>query len=499
MSKRRLYLIGIDSAPLQLTRQFSRKHRLKGFNEIIKNGSLTSLKSTLPPITAAAWPSIYTGLSPAEHGVMNFFYLDKEYNKQLTFYNSNKNPPFWDVLAKEGKRCLVITPAMATEPSRTSGVDMITGFPLKPKFSSVEIEKASEKLGFIGEPEIEQALKEGQMSFEEATKRYVESIRKRSEVSKHLIERNDYDLAFICFTETDRIQHYALSLKNSEEHILPLYAEISDFINWIVARAEEKGEEFAIMLVSDHGAQPIKKKILLNTWLIRNGYASLDSVISSSGLKVDISQSKKLSSAEGLREEKYHEQLRISTKSPVTRFICASEVETSYEDYSYKRSFDMKNTKAFASLSNNPVSSIWINDSRFAEPGIQGHSKEKLIQEIKIKMLELKDGEINVVSKVYSGNEYYGDTKLFIPPDLIVEASPGYTMDVFNHSEESVFAEPEAARSGDHTREGIFGFYSNSSKAEQKDLCVEDIYQMVLAYFGGTINKMAKPGGYDVI
>ena len=467
-----------------MTSELSRKHGMKGLEKIIKNGTFAALESTLPPITAAAWPSIYTGLSPAVHGVMNFFSLDREYNKQLTFYDAQKHQPFWDVLAKHGKRSLVITPAMVVEPSGSSGVDMITGFPLKPKFSSRDIEEAANRFGFAGEPEIEQDLKEGRIGFEDATRSYVESIRKRADVSAYLLERNQYDLVFVCFTETDRIQHYALSLKNWEELIAPLYAEISRFIERIMSNAEKSGEDFAIMVVSDHGAQPIKKKILLNTWLIKNGYASLGSIITKNGLKVDTSRSKRLVSAEGLREEKYHEQLRISSKAPVTRFICASEVETSYEDSSYKRSFDMKNTRAFASLSNNPVSSIWANDGRFNEPGIDNGSKKALIKEIVKKLKELKDGDVKVISRLHTGKEYYGDTCLFIAPDLIVEASDGYTMDVFNHSEESVFAEPEPARSGDHTREGVLGFYSNSASIDSRNLGVLDVSPMVLGYLG---------------
>ncbi len=488
-------MVGIDSAPLQITAELSRKNGMKGFEKIIKNGTYAALESTLPPITAAAWPTIYTGLSPAAHGVMNFFSLDKEYNKQLTFYDTQKHPPFWDVLAKHGKRSLVITPAMVVEPSRSENVDMITGFPLKPKFSSRSIEEAAGKFQFAGEPEIEQGLKEGRISFEDATRSYVESIRKRAEVSAYLLERKQYDLVLVCFTETDRIQHYALSLKNWEELISPLYAEISKFIERITSNAEKSGEDFAIMIVSDHGAQPIRKKILLNSWLIKNGYASLGSIITKNGLKVDTSQSRRLASAEGLREERYYEQLRISSKSPVTRFICASEVETSYEDSFYKRSFDMKNTKAFASLSNNPVSSIWANDGRFTEPGISDGSKKRTVDEISKKLKELRDGDVKVISRISMGKAYYGDTSLFIAPDLIVEASDGYTIDVFNHSEESVFAEPEPARSGDHTREGVMGFYSNSSSLDSENLSVLDVSPMVLSYLGikGHVSKL-KPG-----
>ena len=482
-SRKRLYLIGIDSAPVSIVAELSKKHGMKGFEKVIKEGVLADLESTLPPITAAAWPSIYTGLTPGQHGVMNFFYLDKEYNKQLTFYDTERNPPFWDILGEQDLRSLIITPAMVTEPSRNRNVDMITGFPLKPKFSSEQMESMSKKFDFEGEPEIEQDLKDGKITLEQASTSYVESIRKRSEVSKYLIKKNDYDLVFVCFTEADRIQHYSLSLKNWESLVSPLYKEIDKFIEWIIDYAEKSGEDFAIMLVSDHGAQPIKKKILLNSWLISNGYASLSPAINMGGLKVDVSLSNKETSSEGLKEHKYKEQLQTSSKKAVTRFICASVVETDYEDFVNKRTFAMKKTRAFASLSNNPVSNIWANDSRFKEPYEKGDGKEKLIQDIEKGLAELKDEGVKVIAKAHSGKAYYKDTELFISPDIIVEAGKGYTIDVFNHSDESIFAEPEPARRGDHTRYGIFGLYSNSAKADSSGISVLNIAPTIFDYY----------------
>ncbi len=482
-SKKVLYLIGIDSAPVSIVAKLTKKYKMHGFEKVMTQGVLTDLESTLPPITAAAWPSIYTGLTPGQHGVMNFFYLDKDYNRQLTFYDTDRNPPFWDTLGDSNIHSLIITPAMVTEPSKNRNVDMITGFPLKPKFSSTFMEETAKKFGFEGEPEIEQDLKDGKITLEQASASYVESIRKRSKVAEHLIKDSNYDLVFVCFTEADRIQHYSLSLDNWESLVSPLYKEIDRFIEWIMGHAEKNGEEFAIMLVSDHGAQPIKKKILLNSWLIQNGYASLSPAVNMGGLKMDVSLSRKESSSEGLKENKYKEQLTTSTKKAVTRFICASIVETDYEDFVNKRTFNMKKTIAFASLSNNPVSNIWANDGRFKEPNVQGEAKAKLIHEIAKKLESLSDGDVNVIAKLHSGKEYYKDTKLFIAPDMIIEAGKGYTMDVFNHSDDSVFAEPEPARRGDHTRYGIFGLYSNSAKVDSKDMRVLDIAPTIIDYY----------------
>ncbi len=382
---------------------------------------------------------------------------------------------------------------MVTEPSRSSNVDMITGFPLRPKFSSQFLEDIAKKFKFDGEPEIEQDLKDGKITLAEASTGYVDSIRKRSEVSRYLIQNENYDLVFVCYTEADRIQHYSLNLKDWEGYVEPLYKEIDKFIEWIISYAERKKEDFAIVLVSDHGAQAIRKKILLNSWLINNSYASLSPSVNAGGPMVEMSLLKKEASSEGLKEHKYKEQLQTSSRKIVTRFICASVVETDYEDFVNKRTFAMKNTRAFASLSNNPVSNIWINDSRFKEPAVrENERRRKLIQEIGKKLKGLKNGSGKPIAKLHSGKDYYKDTELFIQPDMIVEAGAGYTIDVFNHSEESIFAEPEPARRGDHTRYGIFGLYSNSAKVDYKDISVLNIAPTIYDFYGIDKRELTK-------
>jgi predicted AlkP superfamily phosphohydrolase/phosphomutase len=65
-------------------------------------------------------------------------------------------------------------------------------------------------------------------------------------------------------------------------------------------------------------------------------------------------------------------------------------------------------------------------------------------------------------------------------------------MDVFNHSEDGVFAEPEPARRGDHTRYGIFGLYSNSAKADSKNISVLDIAPTILDYYKVDMRELTK-------
>ena len=160
--KKKLYLVGIDSAPLWLIKELYKKYGMKGFGAFFEDGILTDMRSTLPPLTPVAWPSIYTGLEPREHGMMDFFCIDREYTKQLLYFDTDANRTFWDLAAEAGFRSLVVTPAEVLQPSSSENVDMITGWPMPPRFSSREMEGIAKKFGFDGEPSIEKEMQDGE-------------------------------------------------------------------------------------------------------------------------------------------------------------------------------------------------------------------------------------------------------------------------------------------------------------------------------------------------
>ena len=50
-TSRRLYLIGIDAAPLWLIEELSRKGGMDAFSRLLKERRISDLESTMPPMT----------------------------------------------------------------------------------------------------------------------------------------------------------------------------------------------------------------------------------------------------------------------------------------------------------------------------------------------------------------------------------------------------------------------------------------------------------------
>lgn len=495
---KKLYLIGMDAVPLWILKEFSDQRGMSPFKRLLDKDLIRNMESTLPPMTGPAWPSIYTGLEPGEHGVPDFFVMKWDYTPDLVYYDSEKMPPFWHALSEHGLRSLIITPATDIILSRDRNVDMITGFPLKSRANSSELEGLMKKHDFNGEPDIEKDMKDGKMGDEEAAPIFAGSIRKRSKMAMEMLEKKSYDFVFVCFTETDRFQHFVLNKRDMGKYLLPLYREIAEFLGYVLNRADK--ENASVMLVSDHGAQPIKKKFLLNGWLIQNGFAYFNKAISDAfegkggvrGPNPALYKMREVIIKSRLRG--MYDKMPHGMKKAV--FKTLGSVKGAYsEDYLKFHLFDMNmnKTKAFAAISNDPVATIWINDKRF-ENGFVKESEKKELKDRIIRELKLQKAEDGgkLVVNVWDGDKYYKGTSKFIAPDIMIEVREGYTVDITHSSRSTFFMDPEGPKSGDHIRNGIFGFYSKNAKIADTRISVYNVAPTILDFYGIDSGRLRK-------
>ena len=70
-------VIGIDGFDPVLFERF--RGELPTLDRIAREGVFSPLRSVVPPDSVPAWCSIYTGLTPPEHGILHSFnYLDRK-------------------------------------------------------------------------------------------------------------------------------------------------------------------------------------------------------------------------------------------------------------------------------------------------------------------------------------------------------------------------------------------------------------------------------------
>jgi len=72
-----------------------------------EDGSSLKLQTVFPPDSDTSWASIYTGMNPAEHGVLQFIDPLEKAHKYLSEEIDNttiRGKAYWDVAGKYGKK-----------------------------------------------------------------------------------------------------------------------------------------------------------------------------------------------------------------------------------------------------------------------------------------------------------------------------------------------------------------------------------------------------------
>ena len=68
-AKKRVLVIGLDGASLDLIRPWVAQGLLPTFKRILEQGASGPLESVIPPLTGPAWISFMTGKNPGKHAI----------------------------------------------------------------------------------------------------------------------------------------------------------------------------------------------------------------------------------------------------------------------------------------------------------------------------------------------------------------------------------------------------------------------------------------------
>lgn len=291
--KKKVVAIGIDGADFRIIDPMIKNNELENIAKLIKQGTRGDLRSTMPPITYAAWPTFATGKNPAKHGVMDFFsppYQNDE-NADFTFsnYKSIKCRTFWDLLKGTDIKVGVINLPVTYPPQPLNGF-MISG-----------MDTPSEKVCFTYPPDLLNGMKEKGINYRpdyveflqfkkgqsknrikhEVIEDYFEIEEERGKAITHLMENKSWDFLVAVLGITDRLAHHFWHFHDPadpeqpnefKEVIKDSYRKADSIIGDILERIDE---DTTVMLMSDHGFGSYNKHFFLNNWLLEKGFLYL--------------------------------------------------------------------------------------------------------------------------------------------------------------------------------------------------------------------------------
>ncbi len=461
----KIVIIGLDGATWDIIHPMIRKGQLPTFKYLIENGSYGNLNSTIPPLSAPAWTSAFTGVNPGKHNIFDFFTIRNDnYELRNVTSNDRKTPAIWNILDTYGMTSGIFNMPMTYPPEAVNGF-MVAGLGT-PDTNSNFIYPASLK------EELKNYLHGLQFSIDVGTimggreDAFLDELYKVTDIQEkavhYLYNKYQPDLFMAVFDELDRIQHFfwrhmetshplhdpkkSQKYKDAiEDYYQHLDIAMKRFLDTLP-------EDTTVMIVSDHGFGGLHKDFYINKYFYDMDILSLKPKpplsINTELLRAIKTTLKKLTYKMGVGrwvDRMIPDWLRLKSLTPT--------VDTGLG------SVDWSQTKAyFCSLSGQ---NVWINLKGRQPEGIiePGKEYEALRDQIIEKLYTIKDPKTskNIIQKVYRREEIYTEDLVSNAPDLIIDMAEGYVIQVGLAPEMLMPAmQYKLYRSGCHRQHGIF-------------------------------------------
>jgi predicted AlkP superfamily phosphohydrolase/phosphomutase len=253
----RVVVIGIDGMDWRTLEPLLPS--LPTLRAIAASGFAGGMDSIFPPDSIPSWVSIFTGLDPSEHGILESIDYFKKNTRQFSVdTNRFRGRTFWDAASAMGKQSIVVNPLLAYPPWDIRGI-MASG----PVFISGTADIRPGNLrgryalpplgGIVDFPE-----KRELSAFAEKSKAETKAI---VDFTVKLLENEPWDLAFVTLLTLDRIFHFFWRYHDPEDPTHPRRSPHRDtvvdfhrFLDECVGRiARSAGPDTTVLILSDHG------------------------------------------------------------------------------------------------------------------------------------------------------------------------------------------------------------------------------------------------------
>jgi predicted AlkP superfamily phosphohydrolase/phosphomutase len=268
---RRLTVIGLDSATLDVVRPLADAGELPGIARML-GGASGVLRSTTHPLTPHAWVTMCTGVNAGRHGVWDFLERDETgYGFTPITGAHRRAPAIWDHLSRSGRSVGLVTVPFTWPAPELHGF-VVSGFDA-PEGGERSVHPAS-LLGDVRRRFPDLRLDDtpahgpdGRIDLD-LVRRACEA---KAALALWLADEFDPDLLFVVFMAADYIHHSAWpewEQKGEESSVAEVYRILDAAVTELAAARPDSD----VLLVSDHGAGPLRGAINLNGWLAQEGY-----------------------------------------------------------------------------------------------------------------------------------------------------------------------------------------------------------------------------------
>lgn len=272
----KVFLLGIDALDPDYLETY--RGSLPVLSALLSKGSSGRLRSTIPPVTAPAWTTAFSGMNPAKTGIAAFTPTDFGSTETVLDSRDVKVPRVWNVLSAQEKRCAVIGVPMAYPVEEINGM-MVGGF-MTPSIDVPFTYPTGLQDKLVGEGYIPSlGLKGDTRDRSRFLNELYNSSRVKYDAILEYLEGDEWDCFIAVLSESDWIQHYLARPVGHPDYavnqgeLLRFFQYIDKYLGrWL----EAAGPEAHVLVCSDHGfGHFIHHNVHVNRYLIDTGYLSL--------------------------------------------------------------------------------------------------------------------------------------------------------------------------------------------------------------------------------
>ncbi len=427
--KTKVFIIGLDGATFDVIHPLIEKGKLRNIAKLMESGSWGRLKSTIPPISPAAWTSFATGKNPGKHGIFDFMMRESNsYNMRFNNASTRCSETIWNLLSEAGKKVGVVNVTMSYPPDKVNGF-MISGMDSPGDkspfcYPSTVYEEIKEKFGeyiFCADGGPPENFAKNRDNFINTSYKEIEY---RLNTTEYLMQKNPWDFFVTVFLAADGISHYFwkyMDINNPDYDpeaagkygnvIYETYEKLDDAVGRLLNSLDE---ESTIIIMSDHGSGPIHKVFFINRWLCNKGYLSFR----------EKNGQRKFYNA-GTYIKKELKRILPGKFTEKRRELARSKRESNTFDP--LSNIKWEETKAF---SEGTSGGLWINvRGREPEGAVKpGNEYEQIRNKLIVDLMEFKDLESgdSVVHRVNKREDIFHGDYISRAADLLIDLKNGY-------------------------------------------------------------------------
>lgn len=486
MSSSRVMILGLDGATWTVLEPMIARGFMPNLAALLKGSAHGTLRSTIPPVTTAAWTTMMTGCDPSRHGVFDHRYYDAPSNQMKVNHSGRARvPSVWKLLSEAGRSVAVLNLPGNFPPPQVRGV-AVSGMdaPHLEAALSGNKEFADRMKSEVPDYTLRYFWKRAPLSLEELAENSrltAESFMGRAKGGL-LADRfvPDWSALMVQFQNLDPFQHRAWRYLNVDETGIddPRWNDaaaevlkgLDCAVGMLVELAEKRGA--TIVVCSDHGFGPCLGRVHANRILIDAGVASLPG--SSGSMKRGLG--------------KVVERVKLWNEKRADKSARSASFDLSV---TAQFPFDWKKTLAFAPHQDTAAMVYLNSTSRHTDaPLTTPRQVEDALAAAKNALAEARHPETNLPlfpHIVDTAKEYQIDPAREGYPDLIaLPDEPYWVRTKLGPGREWV--EPDANLPGTHRPEGIVAIRGSGIDAGRNLAAnLKDITPTILALLGESI------------